>query len=155
MVKWYMGPRPLHQLVCARLHELLSSVRPPELLVMADLAIDHKPRYQRDISVISKLQINFHLMAIPPEAVKLAVEVVSPSSRQRDRIEKWRAYARLGIPNYMLVELSDNGSPCVYYQKLVEGKYQLVDRARPGEILRIEEPIAIEFDPAGLVEIAP
>ena len=145
-----MGPRVLHQLVASRLHELLSEVRPPGLLVMADLAVDHSPSYQRDISVVDKLKINFAARSVPPESVKLAVEIVSPSSRRRDWVEKRRAYARMGIPNYVLVELSGLGSPFVYYHKLIDGAYRLVARAQAGEIMRIDDPIVIEFDPANL-----
>ncbi|GAA3012590.1 Uma2 family endonuclease [Actinokineospora diospyrosa] len=148
-----MGPRVLHQLVASRLHELLSKVSPPELLVMADLAIDHKPRYQRDISVVHKLKINLALRAVPPEVVKLAVEIVSPSSRRRDWVEKRREYARMGIPNYLLVELTGIDSPCVYYHRLIDGTYQLASKAKTGEMIRIDDPVVVEFDPADLIYI--
>jgi Uma2 family endonuclease len=100
-----MGPKVLHQLAVSRLQEIFSEVRPPELLVMADVAVDHRPRFQRDIAIVTKFRIGLELQAIAPELIKLAVEVVSPSSRRRDWIEKRCEYARIGIPNYVLVEL--------------------------------------------------
>lgn len=148
-----MGPRVLHQLVASRLHGLLSEVRPPGLLVMADLAVDHVPRFQRDLSVVNTFKISFELRAVPPELIKLAVEIVSPSSRRRDWVEKRRAYAKLGIPNYMLVELTEAGAPRVYYQRLVDGVYHLAAKASAGQTIRIDDPIVVEFDPATLVDI--
>lgn len=43
-------------------------------------------------------------------AVKLVVEVVSPGyeNQQRDRVRKRRAYARAGIPVYVLIDDHDN-----------------------------------------------
>ncbi|MGM0575260.1 MAG: Uma2 family endonuclease [Myxococcota bacterium] len=34
----------------------------------------------------------------------LAVEVISPTSRQRDRVEKLRYYASIGVPEYWIVD---------------------------------------------------
>jgi hypothetical protein len=53
----------------------------------------------------------------------------------------------------MLVELGGAESPGVYYHRLVDGAYQLASRAHAGEILRIDDPVVIEFDPAELVDL--
>lgn len=78
---------------------------------------------------------------------------VSPSGRRRDWVEKRLAYARIGVPNYVLIELDGIGSPRVYYLRLFDGAYQLAGRVHAGGIMRIDDPIVIEFDPAGLVKV--
>ncbi|MDQ0774978.1 Uma2 family endonuclease [Streptomyces aurantiacus] len=54
-----------------------------------------------------------------PEDVLLAVEVVSPDSRERDREVKPRKYAAAGVPHFWRVEMDeDKGLPVVYVYEL-------------------------------------
>ncbi|GAA3335927.1 Uma2 family endonuclease [Amorphoplanes nipponensis] len=57
------------------------------------------------------------------EQVTLAVEVVSPGTRRRDRLEKPAEYAAAGIPHYWRIE---QNPVHVYAYDLVDGSYQLV-----------------------------
>ncbi len=47
---------------------------------------------------------------LPPEAVVLAVEVVSPESELRDRERKPQIYAEAGIPHFRLIQQDGAGS---------------------------------------------
>ncbi|MEU2997425.1 MULTISPECIES: Uma2 family endonuclease [unclassified Streptomyces] len=53
-----------------------------------------------------------------PEDVVLAVEVVSPDSRERDRGVKPRRYAEAGIKHFWRVEQDDDDLPVVYVYEL-------------------------------------
>jgi len=57
------------------------------------------------------------------ERVELVVEVVSPGTRKRDRLEKPAEYAAAGIPHYWRVE---QGPVHVFAYDLVDGRYELV-----------------------------
>jgi len=48
---------------------------------------------------------------VAPADISLVVEVVSPSSVERDRVTKRAEYAAVGIPNYLLIELGPDNSP--------------------------------------------
>jgi Uma2 family endonuclease len=67
----------------------------------------------------------------PPEVFGLVVEVVSPTSRRRDRLHKMTEYADAGIPHYWLVETDPDVEVIAF--ELVEGAYResgrLVGRA--------------------------
>jgi len=52
----------------------------------------------------------------------LIVEIISPSSRRRDQIEKFRLYGQYGVPEYWLV-YPDSEVTEVYIHK--DGKYAL------------------------------
>jgi Uma2 family endonuclease len=59
------------------------------------------------------------------DQVTLAVEVVSPGTKKRDRLEKPAEYAVAGVAHYWRVEL---GPPLhIYAYDLVNGRYELVD----------------------------
>ena len=51
----------------------------------------------------------------------IAVEVISPESRERDRIEKFREYALAGIPEYWLI---DPALKTAEFYKLHDGVYE-------------------------------
>ncbi|RMG56144.1 MAG: Uma2 family endonuclease [Acidobacteria bacterium] len=66
----------------------------------------------------------------PPD---LVVEVISPSTRQTDRVEKFAEYARAGISEYWLV---DPETRTIEVFILRNGTYELLVKAGPGEKAR-------------------
>ena len=94
----------------------------------------------------------FSTIQIKPEFVLMAGEVVSPSSKRRDYVEKREIYAGAGIPTYMIVDLNHTDCPLIQHYVLDRnGFYCLTSSARPGEVLKIDTPFAFEFDPAVLI----
>ncbi|WP_032764363.1 Uma2 family endonuclease [Streptomyces sp. CNS654] len=94
----------------------LQSLAPPELEVVREFTIDID-RYNRpepDVIVVDGDVIrDANQTRFPAEAVRLAIEVVSPESRSRDRETKPVKYARATIPHYWRVENHD-GRAVVY-----------------------------------------
>lgn len=82
------------------------------------------------------------------EAV-LVVEIMSPGSRRKDRIERPPIYAEAGIQHYLRVEFR-NGDPVVLLHELIDGEYRPVSAAAAGSMFRMSEPFAFEIDPAVL-----
>jgi Uma2 family endonuclease len=78
--------------------------------------------------------------------VTLAVEVVSPESRARDRERKPVLYAKAGIGCFWLVESSAGGRPVVHTYELdrVGGKYELTGIHH--DRLKIGAPFTIDID---------
>lgn len=95
---------------------------------------------------------------LDPYDVQLAVEVVSPGSRRRDRSVKPYMYAEAGIPHFWRVE-TDNyrgrtkDLPVVVRHELVGlAEYKTVEEIGAGETLRVVEPFTVSFDPAALLD---
>ena len=72
--------------------------------------------------------------------VTLVVEVVSPGTRKRDRLEKPAEYAAAGIPHYWRIE---QGPLHVFAYDLVDGRYELV--ADSATELVLTAPFAIRL----------
>ncbi len=60
--------------------------------------------YQPDVSFISQARLHLAQEVHFPGAPDIAVEIVSPSSRHYDEIEKKINYARFGVREYWLVD---------------------------------------------------
>ena len=93
------------------LSEALLTVRRPDVLV--------RERDARDAT---------RLVA---EEVRLAVEVISPTSRRTDRVTKLSEYAEAGIPEYWIVDLGEDDRPAALTAlRLVGDSYEVVGEFR-------------------------
>jgi Uma2 family endonuclease len=87
---------------------------------------------------------------IQPMDTLLVVEVVSPTSRVRDKIDKLAEYAEAGIPHYWTVELRDGAIATVTWYALPEGekRYEVRGCWTPAETpdgIRAEDPFPIRI----------
>ena len=76
----------------------------------------------------------------PADQVVVAIEIVSPGTRKRDRLEKPSLYAAAGIPHYWRVEQKPLH---VFAYDLVDGRYELV--ADSSQTLVLSEPFEIKL----------
>jgi Uma2 family endonuclease len=85
-----------------------------------------------------------------PGQVELVVEVVSPGKRdrERDRVAKYRAYAHVGIPFYLLVDRYEGGGFVTLYSNPSDGQYLDAHKVPFGEKLRLPAPFEVEIDTA-------
>ncbi|HET6741971.1 MAG TPA: Uma2 family endonuclease [Kribbella sp.] len=88
---------------------------------------------------------------IEAEQVLCPIEIISPSSFHRDRIDKPAICARQGIPYYMHVEIGV-GDAQVELFRLADGQYVKHAEAKSGEVFQTSEPFAFAFDPVELLE---
>lgn len=82
--------------------------------------------------------------------VRLVVEILGLNRRRTDEAVKPALYAAAGIPHYLRIDLGPDGPEATAYA-LSDGRYRETDRARPGERLRLTEPIALDVDLAALL----
>jgi hypothetical protein len=147
-----MPARLNHQLVVARFLSLIAHATPLGLEVLPDITLrtDMGP-YCRDLAVVESRGLADALASdaveLSPSYVRMAVEVVSPSSFSDDRAKKPRLYALAGIPVYIRIELLGPEAPYIYFYKIGKRFYHLASHAHAGQCIRIDEPIVMEFDP--------
>ncbi|MFZ3472098.1 Uma2 family endonuclease [Streptomyces sp. 4.24] len=73
---------------------------------LSDVAVpfDGDNEFCPDLAVVPAAEADKNLSAYPPDLIELAIEVVSPSSVRNDYEVKDRAYARRGIPHYLIFD---------------------------------------------------
>ena len=92
---------------------------------------------------------------IPGTELYLVAEVISPGSgsERTDRLRKVSEYARLGIPQYWIVEHTPHLA--VQILTLVDGAYTAAPTVVEGTLLDAvidaDKPITVSFDPADLL----
>ena len=145
------APSPLHQEIqadlCARMvlhvrEHLLGKV----YLSPIDVALSMVDIVQPDILFVAKDRMDIvakkNIVGIP----NLIVEILSPSSVERDRVEKMALYERYGLPEYWIVD-PDSQTIDVYLSaanrlekvETLKAGGQLHARQIPGLVLELSE----------------
>jgi Uma2 family endonuclease len=99
-------PTGRHQEVVKLLERQLEAVCPKQLRIVREqeARLDEVLRRNPDLMAILADAYDPDRCSYPPDDIVLAVEVVSPGSRTRDRIHKPGEYAEAGIPHFWRVE---------------------------------------------------
>jgi Uma2 family endonuclease len=93
---------------------------------------------------------------IPGTELYLVAEVISPGSgsERTDRLRKVSEYARLGIPQYWIVEHAPRLA--VQVLTLADGAYvatpPVMEGTRLEALVAADKPFTVSFDPAGLLD---
>lgn len=152
-----MSPSPsfFHQKLIIRFHEQLAAwatIRNlgETCIAPIDMVLTQANVAQPDVLFIAKDRLSI-IQDRVRGAADLVAEIISPTSRQRDRIEKRDLYEQHGIKEYWMI---DPDAQTVEVLTLDNGEYRLVGRWRPGEIARsvllagFELPVNTLFQPA-------
>ncbi|MEU8435828.1 Uma2 family endonuclease [Streptomyces sp. NPDC029216] len=102
-----MSPlKPTHNATIWALWTTLKAQMSDDWGFLSDVAVpfDGDNEFCPDLAVIPEAEVAKNLSAYPPDLIELAVEVVSPSSIRNDYEVKDRAYARRGIPHYLIFD---------------------------------------------------
>ena len=103
------APSVHHQIVLRRLANVLAAYLEPLGLadtlfdVAADVSWDDENSVQPDLLVIRPEELSGTWTTV--RNLRLAVEVISPSSRRRDRLDKRRLYQEHRVETYWIVDL--------------------------------------------------
>ena len=103
------------------------------------VVVDHRRTLEPDALVLhSPVDLDHHYY--DAEQVVIAIEIVSPGTRKRDRMQKPALYAAAGVPHYWRVEQSPLH---IYAYDLVDGAYELV--ADSADELVLTAPFAMRL----------
>ncbi|WP_229068021.1 Uma2 family endonuclease [Actinoplanes sp. DH11] len=103
------------------------------------VVIDFDSTLEPDALILhSPVDLGHHFFQ--PEQVVVAIEIVSPGTRRRDRLEKPGLYAAAGVPHYWRIEQDPMH---IFAYDLVKGKYDLV--ADSSEELVLSAPFEIRL----------
>lgn len=103
------------------------------------VAVSFDTTFEPDVALISA-DIDGSRHYTVAGRVTLVVEVVSPGTKKRDRLEKPAEYAAAGIPFYWRIE---QGPLHIYAYELVDGRYELT--ADSDAELRLSAPFEIKL----------
>jgi len=144
------SPGGPHQRVSTNLLLLLARVAPPGYEAFAapyDWRVNRFNVFVPDLMIVPHEAGESKRLEAPP---LLAVEILSPSSRQRDVGLKMRAYEAAGLGWYWII---DPEAPGLTVMQLVDGRFRKVAAVSGEETYRspAEGPFAVEVTPSRLV----
>ncbi|WP_216852801.1 Uma2 family endonuclease [Phytoactinopolyspora halotolerans] len=142
------APRPIHQRACARLSFLLQASCPPDLEVFfapLDWQPDNRNSLEPDLLVVAGEDVGEENISAP---LKLAVEILSPSSRLRDTTLKYAKYAEGGVESYWIV---DPGVPSIVAYDLRDGTYVQAASGTGSDDVLLKRPHPVTVTPSDLV----
>ncbi|MCC3772767.1 Uma2 family endonuclease [Streptomyces sp. UNOC14_S4] len=150
---------PWHNYVRRRIERHLEDAlrEPYDVLSEQCVLIDKYNPPVPDIVVYDKRGIDlFEAKYIPVEKAVLIVEVVSPGSRQDDRVRKPAMYAAAGVPYYWRVERGEDNLPEVheYWLHRERGEY-IPCPERPCHVGKLEtdRPFPVAIDLTALLKL--
>lgn len=149
------APAGPHQLVVNNLLGILGASLGPAHLTskatgMGVVSRDMRPEQGLvpDVLVTSSPGTWTQRTVVASSEAALAIEVLSPSSRPRDRVRKLELYARMGIPHYWLI---DPMSPVtITALQLQGGSYAQVGVASGEDVFSVEAPFRFSVRPSQL-----
>lgn len=145
------SPAGLHQRVSMNLSLILAAAVPAGHEVLAapfDWRVNRFNVFVPDVLVVPHLGSGAKRLERPP---LLAVEILSPSSRQRDLALKKRAYEAAGLGWYWVV---DPDAPSLTVFRLDDGRFSDVSVVAEDEPYRATDPFPVEVVPSALVRPA-
>jgi len=110
-----------------------------EPVTAVGVAVSHKSAFEPDV-VLLRRPVDGDTHYYSAEQVLIAVEVVSPGTRRRDRFETLGDYAAAGIAHYWRIEQKPIH---VFAYDLVDGQYQLAGDS--ADVLTLRKPFDIEL----------
>jgi Uma2 family endonuclease len=140
--------------ISALIFQLVDLARERDWVMQTFLTAHIPPTKERlipDLMIAPKGSPPFSEWELLAPGVLLAAEVVSPSSRRRDRDVKPRAYAQGEIPLYLLIDRFAKPPTVTLYSQPGADGYGKRHVAGAGEPLRLPKPFGIALDTARLL----
>ncbi|MBB4674765.1 Uma2 family endonuclease [Crossiella cryophila] len=133
------------------LAKLAAKQTPFRVYGTVNLLFEPKRWIQPDLTVLNSSPEG--ALWVDPGLVTLVGEVVSPSSRRRDRIDKPALCAAVGIPYFLEVQVDhEQERASVNLLKLGGKGYRPYASALAGQKFETDLPFPMSFDPAELLD---
>ncbi|CAN5150932.1 Uma2 family endonuclease [soil metagenome] len=142
-----------HQRLSSRLWSALDDAAPEGVEVLKAINVRVPPGRILGPNLVVVTKPGGDLTVTESADVALVVEITSRGNIAADRAIKPPLYAQAGVPHYLRIELHQ-GRPTALVFALRGGSYVEVDRAPPGELLRLTTSIAVTLDLAALAEVS-
>jgi Uma2 family endonuclease len=147
-----VSPAPAlpHFRALSQLHRLLVTQAPEHYVVGQNggvlTGLERDTYLIPDLVILLDKTLDSDAVALVPDEVLVAVEVLSPGSRSADLVVKRYHYARIGIPQYWIVD------PAAVQLLVLSGRdgdmYREERVVRQGVQWRTDEPFPLTLDPA-------
>jgi Uma2 family endonuclease len=144
------APVPVHQRVLGKLYRLLADACPVSMEVFVaplDWRPDRQTSLRPDVLVARTEDIGPKNLTRP---LVLAVEVLSPSTRRKDRLLKLSTYQDAGVENYWIVD-PDPVRPSIVAYHLESGSYAVRAEGIDNDVVTLTAPFSLEVVPSQLV----
>ncbi len=150
------APSPTHQSVSYELHALLKSGCRQDYFIFSapiDVVLSETEVRQPDVVMIHRSrqsQITKRGIFGSPD---LVAEITSEHSRRRDKVHKTKVYAKYGVPEYWIVDLTN--FTLEQYVLRESGMYELIEVYAEDEPVRSERLACVSFSMADLTRDLP
>jgi Uma2 family endonuclease len=139
---------PLHQKVAYRLMASLDGQLPAGWDMLADVEVVTQAGFPARVRVPDVIVTSVEAVEVNPprltaDQVLIAVEIVSPGSRDTDTLVKPVEYARAGIPHYWLIDLDPPVSLAAYH---LAGDFGYQEAPAVTGTFRTTEPFPLNID---------
>lgn len=120
-----------HMRAVGMLIDALDEQCPSQLTLQRAMPVRLSPHTapEPDICVVRASSVDLDTAVFRPEDVLLAAEVVTAESAERDRGDKPKLYAAMGIPAFWLIERGSGSAPVVHEHRLIAGGYHHIRTA--------------------------
>jgi Uma2 family endonuclease len=135
---------PLHNRVIRELWNAIEEVLPEGFVAVSDVDVemDDERQCPRPDLIVVPREVGVGWHRTQSNAVRLAIEIVSPNSAQVDRQVKPRIYGNAGIPSYWLVDLD----PFTIVEHRLVGRWYEEAQRVTGDQIVVTEPFDLMID---------
>ncbi|MFC5407430.1 Uma2 family endonuclease [Cohnella soli] len=132
------GPNLVHQVVSGKLHFTLTQSCNSEYLILVaplDVILSRTNVLQPDLVLIHRSRSDIVTFRGIEGAPDLVVEIISPGSRNRDKVRKMKIYAQHQVPEYWVIDPVSR----TLEQYLLSGEAYIIGRLFEGDETVISE----------------
>ncbi|WP_199624208.1 Uma2 family endonuclease [Paenibacillus alkalitolerans] len=152
-----MSPAPgtLHQVISYELQSKLNSDCRQEYIIInapIDVILSDTEVRQPDLVMVHRSRMSLISKRGIEGVPDLVVEIMSSHSRKRDKVHKTKAYAKYGVPEYWIVDLSNY---TLEQYVLKQGIYELIDVYEGEETVRSDKLACVSFSMGEIVRQLP
>jgi Uma2 family endonuclease len=149
------GPNALHQLVVQQVAHRLMQMCQDRFVIFTspiDVILSETEVRQPDVVMIHRDRLSIVTKRGIEGTPDLVIEVLSPFSAKRDRLQKLRAYARYSIPEYWIVDINNE---LLEQYILKDQRYELVEVYREDELVHSEQIACASFSMQEIMDSIP